>query len=65
MIIHPSQKRDIHEIYLNWIKGLQDEISMALNDSNSENYKDLEKQIIINLNEINKNLEKKIEYPND
>jgi LysM repeat protein len=65
MIIHPSQKRDIHQIYINWIKGLQDEIAIAINDKNSDEFKELELKIKDNLDEINKYSEKKILYQNE
>ena len=44
MIIHPSQKRNIHEIYLNWIKGLQDELNIAINDRESDGFKESRKK---------------------
>ena len=65
MIIHPSQKRNIHEIYLNWIKGLQDEISIAINDRNSDEFKELEKSVKQNIQYINKHSDKKIPEPDD
>ncbi len=65
MIIHPSQKRNIHEIYLNWIKGLQDEISIAINDINSDEFKELEKSVKQNIQYINKHSDKKIPEPDD
>ena len=65
MIIHPSQKRNIHEIYLNWIKGLQDEISIAINDRKSDDFKKLEKKVRENIQYINNYLEKKIPEPDD
>ena len=41
MIVHPSGLTDIHEKYLNWIRGMQDEIRAALRDKNSEKFKEL------------------------
>ena len=65
MIIHPSQKRNIHEIYLNWIKGLQDELNIAISDRKSDQFKDLEKKVKENIGYINNYLEKKIPDPDD
>jgi len=54
MIVHPSGLTDIHEKYLNWIRGMQDEIRAALRDKNSEKFKELEIKIKKHLNDIKK-----------
>ena len=54
MIVHPHGLTDKHEIYLRWIRGLQDELRFALADKNSEKFKELEEKVKENLNEIKK-----------
>ena len=41
MIVHPHGFTDKHEIYLRWIRGLQDEFRFALTDKNSEKFNEL------------------------
>ena len=54
MIIHPHGFTDKHEIYLRWLRGLQDEFRFALTDKNSEKFNELKEKVKENLKEIKK-----------
>lgn len=60
MIVHPHGHTDRHEVYLKWLKGLQDEFRFAISDKNSEEFKELIENIQKNLIEIKKFAKSKI-----
>jgi hypothetical protein len=52
MIVHPHGHTDKHEVYLKWLKGLQDEFRFAMSNKNSDEFKELIENIEKNLKEI-------------
>jgi hypothetical protein len=54
MIVHPHGHTDKHEVYLKWLKGLQDEFRFAMSNKNSEEFKKIKENIEKNLREIKK-----------
>lgn len=60
MMVHPSGLTGTHEKYINWLKGLQDDLRRALKNKDTDEFKSLEKEIQENLKEIKKHTKLKI-----
>ncbi len=60
MMIHPSGLTGTHERYIDWLKGLQDDLRRAFKKRDSEEFKLLEREVRVNLDEIKKNAKIKI-----